>query len=446
MSMNLILKIKFAFISLLLGTTLSAGEISELVLANGLKIIVKPDHRSSIVVFQIWYKVGSAYETPGITGISHLLEHLMYKGIKSDPSGKLFKAMNRIGAKGNAFTSRDFSYYFHQLEKTHLALAFELEAERMQNLLFRPEVIELEKRVIEQEQKTRLAEDPYLSAYDNLYQLAYGNTGYGLPVIGLGNDVRNLSLNQINSWYQQYYQPSNATVVISGDILPQKAFKLAKQYFSVLPNQSFRHEKTTEPNQIPIQKIQKRLELSAPLNIGMLLQAYQVPVISTSQPPWEAYALEVLAGWLDSGSDSILNQVLVKKLQLATEINIIYSPIARYETLFILELIPAKGASLIDLEQRVTQLIDQLKTQLMSQTNLKRIKNQIIATAIYEKDSLFTQAKIIGQAESVGINWRDDAKYVERIKGISAHQVQKVLQKYFIPKRRTSIIQPALKD
>ncbi|MFK5948625.1 MAG: pitrilysin family protein [Methylococcales bacterium] len=424
---------------------LLAGNISELILPNGLKIIVKPDQRSPVAVIQVWYKVGSAYEREGNTGISHMLEHLMFKAGNNVILGQSFNQLSAVGAKGNGYTSRDHTFYYHILEKNHLALAFELEAERMQNLSPAINDFSIEKKIIREEFDTRINSDPYLPAYNALYQQAFKNKAYQFPVIGRPKDLDDLSLPKTMNWYKNHYTPDNATIVVVGDVNTSNVFQLAKKYFSPLTKsrQASHYYLETKEKTIVKEKLKPERLIVMPTmtEVAMILFAYKVPSIKTSLPDWEAYALEVLAGWIDSNTNSHLSKALINNKQLAYDISVRYSPMSKKNTLFILEAIPAYNVSLKQLKQSMNDAIRNIKNDLISQKNLLKIKTQMIATEIFERDSIYTQAKIIGQAESVGIHWLEDAQYISRIKAVTAEQIKKVLAKYFITSNEYIVIQ-----
>ena len=421
---------------------LCAEDISELVLPNGLKIIVKPDHRSPSAVFQIWYKVGSAYEHKGMTGISHLLEHLMFLTDNNVPLGRGFNRLSDIGAIGNAYTGRDYTFYYHKIEKQYLALAFELEATRMQNLSPSQTEFDIEKKVILEELHTRINKDPYLPAYNALYEHAFKNHGYQFPVIGRLQDQANLTLEEAMLWYKNYYTADNASIVVIGDIKAEEVFKLARKYFSPVKKAKSSTIRTNVQHDIQEKRTGRiRFVMPQRLKVGAILMAFKVPSIKTSIPAWEAYALEVLAGWFESGNNSRLSKTLIRDQHLANEITIIYSSITRDNSLFIIEAIPAQDVSLRQLEKALIKKIKQIKKELIDQQSLQKIKNQMIATEIFDRDSMYTQAKIIGRAESVGIHWSDDAQYISRIESVTAEQVQKVLHKYLIPANEIIVIQ-----
>ena len=419
--------------------TQAADNTEELVLSNGLKVIVKPDHRSPAAVFQIWYKVGSACEQEGTTGISHMLEHLMYKGTNNIALAKGFNRLNNIGARANAYTSRDHTFYYHILEKKHLALAFAVEAERMQNLSPSIHDFNIEKKVIKEERHTRIGKDPYISAYNALYEYAFKHSGNQFPVIGRAEDAQALTLNNTMLWYKNNYTPDNAVIVVTGDVIVSGVFDLARHYFAPI-------RKTGQPSRYwsDAKEITKsRFVMPETIPVGMLLLAFKVPSINTSMPAWEAYAMDVLAGWFDSNINSRLTRVMIRDKQLAHELSVIYSSITLEQSLFIIEAIPYENVSLRQLELTLLEEIKQIKKELISQQTLQEVKTQMIATEIFERDSLFTQAKIIGQAESVGIDWKEDAKYIARIKAVTAEQVKKVLDKYLIPAQQIVVIQKA---
>lgn len=428
--------------------TLAADDITELVLSNGLKIVVKPDHRSPTVVFQVWYKVGSSYESEGITGISHMLEHLMFLANENVLLGEGFNRLNDIGAKGNAYTGRDYTFFYHIMAKQHLSPAFEVEAERMQYLSPSINEFNIEKKVIKEELHTRIDKEPYLLAHNALYEQAFKNNSYQFPVIGRLKDLNTLTLTKTMLWHKNHYTPDNATIVVVGDINASEVFKLARKYFAsiVKSRPSVSNQSAAETIAEKRQKTETRFVMPETNKAGGVLLAFKVPSINTSIPFWEAYALEVLAGWFETGTNSRLTRALIRDKQLAHEITVFYSPMHRKDSLFIIEAVPAQDVSLKQLEKALVEEIVQIKNETISQQTLQKIKNQMIAAEIFERDSLYTQAKIIGQAESSGIHWSEDAQYISRIKAVTAEQVKKVLQHYFIPSKKTVVVQNLYND
>ncbi|MBT5966554.1 MAG: insulinase family protein, partial [Gammaproteobacteria bacterium] len=213
----------------------NATEVQERVLSNGLKVLVKEEHRSPVVVSQIWYKVGSSYEPSGITGISHMLEHMMFKGTDSHPVGEFSAIIAENGGRENAFTGRDYTAYFQTLEKTRLAISFELEADRMQHLHLLAEELDKELQVVMEERRMRTEDKPRAKLQEYLMAMAYSNSPYRNPVIGWPSDIENYQVDDLKKWYQQWYAPNNATLIVAGDVQAEEVFKLAEQYFGSIP-------------------------------------------------------------------------------------------------------------------------------------------------------------------------------------------------------------------
>jgi len=424
---------------------LAEDDIKELILPNGLKVIVKPDHRTPTVVLQIWYKVGSADEVKGSTGISHLLEHMMFFSSQNILMWQSFNQLSRVGALGNAYTERDYSYYYHILGKQYLALALQLEASRMAHLSPVISEFNTERKVVWEEIYNRIGKEPIIPAYNKLYELAFKNQAYQFPVIGRVEDLENLTLAKIMTWYNSYYSPDNAVLVVVGDIKASDVFLLAEKYFTAIKKTKVinkpRHFAKTASK-----KTKVRYVMSDAKKAGALLLAYRVPSINTSIPQWQAYALEVVAGWFESGRNSRLSRVLIKEQKLASAITVSYASMSKKETLFIIEALPAQGVLITELEQALVAEIAAIKTELIAPDDLQKIKNQMLATEIFDRDSLFTQAKIIGQAEAIGIHWSDDAQYIARINNVSAEQLKKVLQQYFIADNEVIVIQRTQKS
>lgn len=416
-----------------------ADDISERVLSNGLKVVVKSDHRSPTVVFQTWYKIGSSYEAKGKVGLTHMLEHLMFATNQNVLLSQGFDQLNKVGAIGGAYTGRDDTYYHHRLSKEYLPLAFSVEAERMQHLSASSNEFTIEKKVINEEFHTRLSKDPYLLAHKILYEQAYKHDSYQFPVIGYLHDLNALTLEDANAWHKDYYTPDNATIVVVGDIDAEEVFKLAVKYFEPIKKSKQLYVKSG----IDAQKQESKhcFVMNEKNKVGGVIVAYKVPSIKTSKPLWEAYALDVLAGWFETGTISRLTKALVRDKLMAYEITVSYIPMQRKDSLFVIEAIPAQGVSIKELEKALLDEISIIKKEFISRKTLRKIKNQMVATETFDKDSLYIQAKIIGKAESIGIHWSEDAQYISRIKAVTVKQIKQVFDKYFVPSNQTIIIQ-----
>ncbi|WP_246540023.1 M16 family metallopeptidase [sulfur-oxidizing endosymbiont of Gigantopelta aegis] len=416
--------------------------VSETTLDNGLKIIVKPDHRAPVVISQVWYKVGSSYETAGTTGVSHVLEHMMFKGTEKHPAGVFNKIISRNGGEDNAFTSKDYTAYYQKLEKSRLKVSFELEADRMRGLLLPQDEFAKEVMVVMEERRWRTEDKPQSLTYEQFYATAFDNSGYHNPTIGWMDDLQNMTVADLNTWYQRYYAPNNATVVVVGDVQPEAVFKLAEKYFGDLnPFDITKLKPRTERQQKGTKRIEMKLEAKLPY----LLMGYKVPVINTASEKWEPYALDLLAGILDGGDSSRLSKSLVRGSKIATSAGAGYSLDSRVQTLFLLDGIPAKDITTAQLEKALLDELEVIKTTLISDQELNRVKAQVISSAVYEQDSMFYQGMKIGIAETVGIGWKKDSEYVQHIQAVTAEQIQQVANKYLVPETLTVAILTPIK-
>jgi zinc protease len=404
-------------------------KVYEKVLSNGLKILLKEDHRSPVVVSQVWYKVGSSYEPNGITGISHMLEHMMFKGTDDYPMGEFSRIIAENGGDENAFTGEDYTAYFQTLEKSRLEVSFKLEADRMRNLHLLPEELKKELEVVTEERRMRTEDQPRAKMDEQFKAMAFANSPYKNPVIGWPDDIAAYKTEDLQAWYQRWYAPNNATLVVVGDIDPQTTFALAESYFGKLePSQIKPLKPQTEIAQLGVRK----MTVKVPAKLPYLIMGYKVPSLNTSKNESEAYALEVLAGVLDGGSSARLSSRLIRGKQIASSADASYNLSSRLDDLFTLEATPAEGKTVLELEQALKAEVKQLQTELISPEELKRIKAQVLANNVYERDSNFYQAMLLGMLETVGIGWQKYDEYVTKVNQITAEQVRDVARKYLL--------------
>ncbi len=414
--------------------------VTEVLLDNGLKVIVKEDHRAPVVVSQIWYKVGSSYEWDGITGVSHTLEHMMFKGTRKYPDDSFNRIIAENGAQDNAFTSRDFTAYYQTIASDRLAVSFDLESDRMRNLVLRQKDFDKEIMVVQEERRWRTEDKPEALLYEQLYVTAFDNSGYHHPIIGWMEDLQALTLADQKKWYETYYSPNNAILVVVGDVQTDKVIQMARDYFGkIKPFDHIPNKKRPERPQRSTKIVQLRVKAEVPL----LMMGYKVPVINTASEKWEPYALDLLAAILDGGDSTRLPRKLVKEREIAASVSTAYSSSDRMQTLFQFSAIPASGVEIETIKQAIMDEIQLVKDELVSEAELQRIKNQVLASAEFEKDSLYYQAYKIGQAEAVGIGWRQEYDYTNRLNAITREQIQQVARKYLQPQRLTiAILQP----
>ncbi|OGT20736.1 MAG: peptidase M16 [Gammaproteobacteria bacterium RBG_16_57_12] len=417
-----------------------AAQTQEYSLKNGMKVIVKEDHRAPVVVSQVWYKVGSGYETNGTTGISHVLEHMMFKGTKKHPAGEFSRIISQNGGQENAFTSRDYTAYFQTLEKSRLPVAFELEADRMRNLQLPEEEFIKERKVVMEERRMRTEDDPNSLTSEQFTAAVFVNSPYHHPVIGWMNDLENLTANDLRNWYAKWYAPNNATLVVVGDVKPEEVLKLAEKYFGRLPTSEITPPK---PQREIRQQGVRRITVKAPAELPYLIMGYQAPTLRTAAEDWEAYALDVLAGVLDGGDSARFARNLIRGSQIAAGVGAGYNLYARADDVFTFAGTPAQGHGIGALEQAILGQIKRVQDEPVSQEELDRIKTQVVSGAIYELDSVFYQAMKIGILETIGLNWRVLDDYVARVRAVTAEQVQAVARKYLVEDRLTvAVLEP----
>lgn len=408
--------------------------VHEAVLKNGLKVLVQEDHRAPVVVFQVWYKVGSSYEHEGITGVSHILEHMMFQGTENLEPGEFSRIIAENGGRENAFTGRDYTAYFQQLEKSRLEVSFRLEAERMHKLRLEQAEYDKERQVVMEERRLRTEDKPKSQTYEYFLANAHFTGPYRNPIIGWMQDLENMKLQDLADWYQRWYAPNNATIVVAGDVDPKQVFVLAEQYFANIPAVDF---EPNQPRQDVAQAVQRRLTVKQPAKLPFLVMGYQVPVLNGAAEDWEPYALEMLSGILSGGGSARLQTRLVREQQIAASASAGYDLYARLPSLLTLDGVPTKDHTLDQLEQALLKEVEALQAAPVSEDELARIKAQVVANAVYERDSYFYQAMQLGMLETVGLGWQRADEYVDRLRKVTAEQVQAVAKKYLIPDRLT---------
>lgn len=418
----------------------STGPVHETTLANGLKVIVKEDHRAPVVVSQIWYKVGSSYEYGGLTGISHVLEHMMFKGTPNHPPGEFSRLIAEHGGRENAFTAQDYTAYFQQLERSRLPIAFALEADRMRHLTLDAGEFAKELQVVKEERRLRTDDNPQALTWEAFSAAAWQVSPYRHPIIGWMNDLENLAVTDLRQWYQTWYAPNNATLVVVGDVTPQEVFALAERHYGPLQPSTLTPPK---PRLEPPQRGERRIVVKAPAELPYLIMGYKVPTLKTAAEDWKPYALEVLGGVLDGGRSARLPRALVRDQQIAASVSAGYSLTARLDDLFTFSGTPAQGHDVAALERAIKAQIERLKTAPVSADELARIKAQVTAAKVYELDSVFYQAMQIGVMETVGLNWRLLEEYPQRIAAVTPAQVMAVAQEFFTDDNLTvAVLEP----
>lgn len=418
-------------------TTEAPPKVFERTLDNGLKILVKPDRRAPILTSQVWYKVGSSYEHGGITGVSHVLEHIMFKGTEHHGPGEFSRIIAENGGEENAFTGADYTAYYQNLASDRVEVSFELEADRMRQLSLEPKSVQKEIEVVKEERRMRTDDDPQSLTYEQFNATAFAASPYRNPVIGWPGDLNELTLTDIKDWYRLWYAPNNATLVVAGDVDPEQVFALAEKHFGPLKAETIATPKT---RQEPPQDGEKRIRVKAPAQEPYLLMGYKTPSIANAQEDWEPYALEMLASVLDGGGSARFSRELVRGSQVAASAGASYDAFRRLSGLFLFDGVPAKGKDIPTLEAALRGQIERVQNELVDEDELERIRTQLIANKVYEKDSVFYQAMQLGQLETVGLGWELADRYVERLAAVTPEQVQAVARKYLVPDSLTVAI------
>ena len=407
----------------------ATSKIVESELPNGMRLIVKRDARAPVVVCMVWYKVGSVDEVSGFTGVAHVLEHMMFKGTKAVPAGEFSRVISEAGGRDNAFTTRDYTGYFQTLHKSQLPLALKLEADRMVNLVLSPEEFAKEIRVVMEERRWRTDDRPRSLAYEQLIAAALKAHPYRNPVVGWMNDLENMRVEDARAFYDRWYAPNNATLVIVGDVTPEEVFKLAQQHFGAIPRKTLPDRRITEE---PSQLGPQQLTVKAPAELPYVLMAYRAPKLRDPEKDWEPYALEMLAGVLDGNEAARLNRVLVRSERIASSADASYDGIGRGPGMFYLSATPVQGKTAQEAEQALRREVQRLAKEGVSEEELQRVRSQVVASHVFERDSMFFQARQIGALTMADLPYTLIDRFVEKLKTVTGEQVQEVARKYLV--------------
>lgn len=410
-------------------SALAVNSAQEFMLDNGMKVIVKEDHRAPVAVSQVWYKIGSSYEEAGRTGLSHLLEHMMFKGTTAHGPGEFSRIVAELGGSENAFTGRDYTAYFETLSIEHLDKALELEADRMRGVVFDPVEFKKERDVVIEERRLRTDDKPSGLTYEQLSAVAWRASPYQNPIIGWMDDLKSMQIDALHRWYDLWYQPNNATLVVVGDVQPEQVLALAKKHFGPIPKgEVAAPRKPVEPKQRGV----TRVTVHAPAKQPYLLMGYKTPVLGQVDAEWEPYALYVASAILDGGNSARLNSELIRKQKIAASAGAQYDSYARLPGLFLFDGTPTDGHTLADVEAGLKAQVARLRDELVSPEELQRVVTQAIAQKVYQSDSMFYQAMEIGMLETVGLDWRLLDQEIARLKAVTPEQVRAVARKYLV--------------
>ena len=409
-------------------------EVADFTLANGLELVVIPDHRAPVVTHMIWYKVGAADETPGKSGLAHFLEHLMFKGTAKNPTGKFSQVVARIGGQENAFTSQDYTGYYQRVPSDQLKTVMEFEADRMTGLQLTDDVVLPERNVILEEQNQRIGNNPRARLGEQIDAALYLNNPYGKPVIGWRHEMEELSRDDAIGFYRRFYAPNNAVVVIAGDVDPAKARALVEETYGKVPRHNNVPPRIRAQEPPPVAA--RSLTLAdARAEIPTLQREYLVPSFATSKRG-ESMALEVLAHILGSGSNSRLYRGLVVDKQVAVAANAWYDASTLDLSKFAIGGSPRSGVTLTQLEAETDAIVVEVIAKGVTAEELERAKTRLIADAVYALDNQASMARWYGTALTTGASVNDVKNWPDRIRAVTAEQVQDAARQW-LDKRRS---------
>jgi zinc protease len=408
----------------------AAAEPHESLLSNGMKVLLVEMPKAPVATVQVWYKVGSRNEVMGRAGLSHMLEHMMFKGTAKYPKGSFSRLIRKNGGMDNAFTSQDFTAYFENLAADRVQLALEMEADRMQGLILDQNELKTEREVVKEERRLRTEDDPQGALVEALFAQAYLSHPYHWPVIGWFGDLDAMTLDDLQRHYDTYYSPNNATLVVVGDIKAEQLLPTIKHLFEPIP-------RGPEPKPVATmeaeQKGERRFLLKREAQVPFVMMGYRVPNYTSE----DSYALDVLESILSHGKSSRLYQSLVYDQKLSLAVGAEYGLMQTDPGLFYFYALVSPGQKVEVVEEALHKEIKRLQSEAPTEQELQRAKNQVEAARIFEQDSNFRHAMLLGQAESVGAGWRKVDQFLERIRAVTAKDVQRVAGQYLLEDSRT---------
>jgi zinc protease len=397
-------------------------------LDNGLRVLLLEDHRSPIVSFQVWYRVGSRNEERGHTGIAHFLEHMLFKGTPKYGRGQFARLVEQNGGQDNAFTSQDVTSYYVNITSDKLPLVVDLESDRMVNALLDSKEIDSERQVVIEERRTRTEDDPNGFLGEEVGALAFRAHSYGQPIIGWMEDLKRITAEEIRAFYKTYYQPNNAIVVAVGDFNASTLMATIKEHFGRIPRAPAPPVVTAVE---PVQNGPRRVVVRKEAQLPIVYLAYPVP----SQTSPDAPALEVLSTILSSGRASRLYRSLIYDRQLALDAGGDYSWFSFDPNLFWFWATAMPGQTPETLEKELLAEMDKLGKEPVTDVELQRARNQIEAAFVFQEDSVHRRASLLARFETIGGYALKDT-YLERIRAVTAVDIQRVARAYFIEQRK----------
>ncbi|MCP9446706.1 MAG: insulinase family protein [Nitrospira sp.] len=407
-----------------------AVEPHEHVLSNGMKVLLVEVPKAPVATVQIWYKVGSRHEVMGRAGLSHMLEHMMFKGTAKYPKGLFSRLIRKNGGIDNAFTGQDFTAYFENVAADRIELALELEADRMQGLMLDPHEFQTERDVVKEERRLRIEDDPQSALVETLFAQAFLSHPYHWPVIGWFSDLDTMSLEDLQRHYDTYYSPNNATLIVVGDFKADVLIQTIKTLFEPIP----RGPSPSRPlSEEPPQRGERRFILKREAQLPFVMMGFHVPNHSSE----DSYALSLLEAILSKGKSSRLYQSLVYEQKIALAVGADYNSLQADPGLLYCYSVISPGAKTDVVEEALLREIARLQKEPLTEVELQRAKNQLEAAHVFEQDSNFRRAMMLGEAETVGAGWRWETQFLQRIRSVTPQDIQRVARRYLNADNRT---------
>jgi zinc protease len=418
----------------LMAAAASPPATQDFLLDNGLKVVVREDHRPPIVTAQLWIKVGSSYEPPGQSGLSHALEHMVYKGSGKACAGEFAAILEKLGASQNAFTGTDFTVFYQTLPSGRTGVAFEILADLMSTAELDAQDFTPELKVIQEERRMRVDDEITASAHERLNNIAYPASGYRTPTIGWMHDLQRMNAIQLQQWYQAWYSPGNATLVVVGDVAPERIKALAQQHFGHLE----RRVTPVAPTPVELAAAGERsLTLHAPISSPRLIMSFNTPSLTTAQNRRSVHALRLLNALLAGSNSARIKQQLQLSEAIFTEAHSGYDAFNRGDSLLTIstQLNPDKLNDADEALARLWQVIDSLKSKAPEPAELERAKNLLIANTVYAQDDLEGQAYTLGLLETIGLDWRLADQDTAELNKVTPLEIQEVAKTYLTRER-----------
>ncbi len=428
-----------------------AAPVQQFTLANGMTLIVKPDHRAPTAVNMLWVRVGSMDEVDGTSGVAHVLEHMLFKGTPGVKAGEFSRRVAALGGRENAFTSKDYTGYYQQIPAARLEEVMQLEADRFAHNQWSDEEFRKELEVVKEERRMRTDDNPHARLHEAMEAVTYQASPYRRPIVGWMSDLDAMTPEDARTFYQRWYTPANAVAVVAGDVDVAQVLAWAKKYYAVIPAHALLPRK---PREEPEQSGPRRLDFKAPAEQAYVALSFKVPGLSplglrkpdvdgepdsscdpTVEEPAtndDALALTVLSAVLDGYEGARLDRALTQpEDHVADNVGAHYGLSGRGPKLFVLSGVPAKGKTAAQVEQALRAQVARVAREGVMEAELQRVKTQWVAGEVYKLDSVFNQARVLGVHWINGFPLDADERIIARLRAVTASQVQAVAAKYF---------------